>query len=166
MFYAYDVNKYIITHNTSITVEDAAQMSSVAYVSIPLTSTGYGATNIEYSNNACIVEDFPGVIPGSWDRDALAPVDMLTDSDGEPSELAEVMENLTTAVIYDQDDYQERDLNSQLEHLRQLDPTVSEAQWLAAGNATDWRYWPGCEGDGTYYYIPEDEYAILRAAVI
>lgn len=166
MFYAYDVNKYIIDRNPSSTVEDALQVECAAYVSIPHTFTGYGASNIEYSNDACIVEDFPGVIPGSWDRDALAPVEMLTDSDGEPTELAEVMERLENLeIIYDLGDYHERDDLSQLEHLLQLDPTVSEAQWIAAGYATDWMYWPAWDGED-YYYIPEDEYAILRAAVI
>lgn len=163
MFYAYDVNKYIIDRNASSTVEDALQVEGVAYVSVPHTCTGYGASNIEYSNDACIVEDFPGVIPGSWDRDALAPVEMLTDSDGELVEIMERLENME--AIYNDDDYNERDLNSQREHLRQLDPTVSEAQWLAAGNATNWMYWPAWEGED-YYYISEDDYAILRSAVI
>lgn len=164
MFYAYDVNKYIVTHNASSTVEDAAQMPCVAYVSIPHTFGGYGASNIEYSNNDCIVEDFPGVISSSWDRDALAPVEMLTDSDGEPTELAEVMEHMTIDVIYNYDDYNERNHNSEMEHLRQLDPDVTDEQWLAAGKATDWDYWPESDGDG--HYISEEDYAILRKAVI
>lgn len=163
MFYAYDVKKHVISQNSSSTVEDALQVEGVAYVSVPHTFTGYGASNIEYSNDACIVRDFPGVIPSGGYHDALAPVEMLTDSDGELAEIMERLENME--AIYNDDDYNERDLNSQMEHLRQLDPTVTDSQWLAAGNATDWMYWPAWEGE-SYYYIPEDEYAILRAAVI
>ena len=164
MFAAYDETMCFIASRYD-SVREAMSADGAAYVQVPHSCTGYGASPIEYSNDACIREDFPGVIPGSWDRGALAPVAMLTDEDGEASYLHEVIERMGTDYpIYASDDWSRRDSEGQMEHLTYCDPDVTEAQWLAAAEATDWQYWPEHDGE-MYWHISDEDYAKLRAAV-
>ena len=162
--HSYSDYRTLDTGMTYYSVREALAVEGVEYVSIPRTCTGYGATAVERSNDATIGQNFPGVIPSAWNRDALAPVALLLDDDGDLTELACVIELLTDYPVYDDSDYLALVEEEILDYLASEDASVSADQWLDAAHATGWSYWPYPDGD--YYYLDGDDYETLRAAVV
>lgn len=156
-------------HSLSEAVNDLDMEEGPYLLQWPNSSTGYGASAIEYSNAACIENDYPGSVPSSWDHGVLTPLELFTAEDSEAAEA--IMALLDHSPVYNDDDYNERVENGKWEELRlrvesSLRVVGSDLEWpdveatVTAYNVeNDWAAWP--EADGPYYYLPVDDYLPL-----
>ena len=156
-------------HSLSEAVNDLDMEEGPYLLQWPNSSTGYEASSIEYSNAACIAEDFPGSVAGSWDHGVLTPLELFTVEDSEAAEaLTSLLED---SPVYNDDDYHEWVENGKREEMQlmvesSLGVVGSDLEWpdveatVTAYNVeNDWAAWP--EADGPYYYLSVDDYLPL-----
>ena len=157
-------------YSLSEAVDDLDMEEGPYLLQWPNSSTGYGASAIEYSNAACIENDYPGSVAGSWDHGVLTPLELFTVEDSEAAE--SLMALLEHSPVYNDDDYNERVENGKWEELQlmvesSLGVVGSDLEWPDVEDTVtdynvenDWAAWP--EADGPYYYyLPEDDYLPL-----